>query len=307
MTVRIAYIISAYKLPALLVRLVRRLDAPGTRFLIHVDAKTPDAVFRAMADPVSSMPNVTFLPRHLCHWGDFGHVRATLGGLRTIIASGPPFDQVVLLTGQDYPIKSNAEIASTLGASGGRVFMRTFPLPTEHWTDGGMDRIEHHHIRIGQRLVVFPGAPFRGRLANAAWSRLCQALRLYRRLPGGLEPWGGSSYWCMPAECARYVNTFVETHPEVVSFFEHVYVPDEIFFNTVVMNSPFRDRVAGNDLRYYDWSAAADNPAVLTIRDLDALMQTSALFARKFDPGVDSAVLDRLDALIDARAEEPNA
>ena len=299
MTARLAYLISAYKLPAMLVRLVRRLDAPGARFLIHVDAKTPESAFRAMTDPVAGMPNVTFLPRHVCHWGDFGHVRATLVGLRTLIASGEPFDHVVLLTGQDYPLKPNATIASTLAASAGQVFMRTFPLPTEHWTDGGMDRIEQRHVRMGDRLVVFPGTPFRTRVASAVWARLSRALRLYRRLPEGVEPWGGSSYWCMPADCARYVDTFAETHRDFVKFFEHVYVPDEIFFNTVVMNSPFRDRVAGDDLRYYDWSAAADNPAVLTTRDFDALASTPALFARKFDPNTDAAVLDRLDAMID--------
>lgn len=296
--VRIAYIISAYKLPALLVRLVRRLDVPGTTFLIHVDAKTPDSVYREMAEPLAAMPNVRFLPRHVCYWADFGHVRATLKGLRELIAWGAPFDQVALLTGQDYPLKSNEEIAATLAGAGDRVFMRCFPLPSDHWTDGGMDRIENRHFRIRERLVAFPGVPFGSQAANAAWTRLCRTLHLYRRLPPGFQPYGGSSYWCMPAECARYVDTFARTNDRFVRFFEHVYVPDEIFFNTIVMNSPFRDRVTGDDLRYYAWRASADNPEILTSRDLDVLLTSGKLFARKFDPGVDAAVLDRVDAMV---------
>jgi hypothetical protein len=296
---RIAYIISAYKLPTLLVRLVRRLDGPEASFLIHVDAKTPETVYREMSEPLADRPNVHFLPRHRCYWGDFGHVRATLKGLRALIAGGRQFDYVVLLTGQDYPIKSNAEIAATLDAADARVFMHCFPLPNALWTDGGTDRIEHWHFRVGQRLVAFPGMPFRRPALNAAWSRIGRALHLHRRFPPGLRPYGGSSYWCMPADCARYVDAFARENERVVKFFEHVHVPDEIFFNTIVMNSPFRDRVAGDELRYTDWRAGGDNPAILTSRDLEALVQSRSLFARKFDPTVDAVVLDRLDAVLD--------
>lgn len=64
------------------------------------------------------------------------------------------------------------------------------------------------------------------------------------------------------------------------------------------MNSSFRDRVAPDDLRYVDWTGGGDHPKVLTLRDLDALLASSKLFARKFDPTVDEVVLDRLDATV---------
>ncbi|HSJ30536.1 MAG TPA: beta-1,6-N-acetylglucosaminyltransferase [Longimicrobiales bacterium] len=291
----VAYIISAYRLPGQLVRLVRRLDAPGTSFFIHVDAKSEDAVFRAMAEPLRDRPNVHFLPRHACYWGDFGHVQATLKGLSALLAAGQPFDYVVLLTGQDYPLRSNAEIAATLEAAAGQVMLHWMPIPNPHWTDGGAYRIEHWHFRLGRRPLSFPGAPFRHAWLNAAWSLPARLLRLRRSFPHGLSPYGGSSYWIMPADCARYVDGFVRSHPDFVRFFRHVRVPDEIFFHTIVMNSPFRGRVAADDLRYIDWGAGGDNPKVLTTADFDALMRSGKLFARKFDPHVDAVVLDRID------------
>ena len=66
----VAYIISAYKLPELLVRLVRRLDAPGTSTFIHVDARTHDGIYNAMAAPLARLPHVRFLPRHPCEYAD---------------------------------------------------------------------------------------------------------------------------------------------------------------------------------------------------------------------------------------------
>jgi hypothetical protein len=48
-----------------------------------------------------------------------------------------------------------------------------------------------------------------------------------------------------------------------------------------------------------DWSEGGASPRVLTSFDLDRLVRSSALFARKFDPRVDAAVIDALDAHID--------
>lgn len=291
----VAYIISAYKLPELLVRLVRRLDAPGTLTFIHVDAKTHDSVYQAMAAPLAGRPNVHFLPRYPCYWGDLGHVRATLEGLHALVASGQPFDYVVLLTGQDYPLRSNAEIGSTLRDAAGQVFMHWMPIPNEHWTDGGAYRIENWHFRVGRKSLSLPGTPFQHAVVNAGWSLAARILPLRRTFPAGLTPYGGSSYWMMPADCARYVDAYARCNPDFVRFFKYVHIPDEIFFHTIVLNSPFRGRVVADDLRYVDWGQGGDNPAILGTADFERLMQSRALFARKFDPEVDTAVLDRID------------
>jgi hypothetical protein len=299
--VNVAYVISAFKLPAMLLRLVRRLDAPGTSVFIHVDARTSAPVHRAMTEPLADRPDVRFLPRHPCHWGDFGHVRATLEGLRALIASGGRFDYVVLLTGQDYPLRSNPEIAAALRRADGRVLMSCMPVPNEHWTDGGSCRFEHWHFRIAGRVASFPGAPFGDGRLGGVWSSLTRRLGLTRSFPGGMLPYGGSSYWMMPADCARYVHDWTDAHPDWVRFFHHVHVPDEIFFQSIVMNSPFRNRVEQDDLRYIDWRGKGDSPKVLTSDDFDALMGSDKLFARKFDPSVDRAVLDRIDRALDDR------
>jgi hypothetical protein len=54
-----------------------------------------------------------------------------------------------------------------------------------------------------------------------------------------------------------------------------------------------------DDLRYVDWSEGGPSPRVLTSYDLERMVRSSALFARKFDPRVDAAVIDALDAHID--------
>jgi len=279
---RIAYIVSAYKLPAQLERLLRRLDAPGVSFCVHVDRKTRRAVHDEMLARTRDL-EVEFLPRHRSHWGGFGHVRATLKGIDHLVDNDVPFEYAVLLTGQDYPLRSPAAIAEFLGAANGRSFMSHWPVPFPGWGDrGGLDRIEDWHVITYRRVHL--------------------AVPLRRALPLGLEPYGGSPYWCLSRRLVDFVHGFVHANPRFVRFFEHVFVPDELFFQTIVMNSELRDSVENDNMRFIDWSREPA-PTVLTRDDLPTVLSSQKLFARKFDATVDAEVLDLLDAHIDREPE----
>jgi hypothetical protein len=277
---RVAYVVSAYKLPAQLERLLRRLAGPGVSFTVHVDRKTRRAVYREMVARTRDL-DVEFLPRHRSHWGAFGHVRATLKGIDRLVADGVPFDYAVLLTGQDYPLRAPAAIADFLGAARGRSFMNHWPLPYAGWgSRGGFDRVEDWHVITYRRLHL--------------------ALPLRRELPHGMEPYGGSPYWCLSRRLVDFVHGFVHANPDYVRFFEHVFVPDELFFQTIVMNSPLRDSVENDNLRFIDWSREPA-PVVFTKDDLQRLVAAPELFARKFDETIDADILDLLDAHIDGK------
>jgi hypothetical protein len=88
----------------------------------------------------------------------------------------------------------------------------------------------------------------------------------------------------------------VSKQAEFVRFFKYVDVPDELFFQTVIMNSPLCGSVVNDNLRYIDWKDPnAASPAILTTSDLESLTRSSKLFARKFDTTVDGDVLDLID------------
>jgi len=250
-----AYIISAYKLPEQLIRLVARLQGPSRSFYIHVDATAPAAVHERIVQGLTSHPNVHFLPRHACRWGDFGHVRATLKGLAAIDDSGLDPDYVALLTGQDYPIKSNEHIDQYLSRRAGASFMNHRPLPVEGLEQGGYERLP-------EGLV-----------------------------PGSLPIHFGSGYWCLHRDAVEYVAEFLRAHPAFVPFFEQVRVPDEMFFQTILLNSPLRGTIVNDDLRFIKWPG----PKVLTSDDWHEIQAAPDLFARKFDADTDAGIMDLID------------
>jgi len=270
----LAYILSAYKNLDQLARLVERLTAEGSVVYIHVDKKTDDAEHGRLERTLAGRPRVHLLERHVCHWGGFGHVRATLKGIDALLASGSDFEHLVLLTGQDYPIKPLAEIERFFAAHRGTSFMAYNGLPSESWSPkGGLGRIEYRHWR---------------------WRRHHLRLPWKRRFPTGVRPYGGGAYWNLSRACVEHVAEFVESHPDFVDFFRHVDIPDEVFFQTVLMNSELAGSVVNDNLRYIDWTRGR-MPALLERRDLPALRASAKLFARKFDVFHDAEILDLID------------
>jgi hypothetical protein len=279
--VTIAYLIRAHFLPAQLGRLVDRLDSEQAAFFIHVSAQTSVGTYAKMREAVGERANVQWLERVPTYYAGFSLLQPILIGLRAIAATETT-SHTVILSGQDYPTRPASEIETFLHQRPGESFVKHFALPAmNEWPDehGGLDRIQHWYFeRLNYR------------------TRLLRLPILRRRFPPGLQPYGGGSLCALSHDAVRYISSFVEEKPEVVRFFRHVKMPDEIFVPTVLLNSPFRDSVVGQEVHYVDWSRGGAHPKTLGVEDYDRIIESGKLFARKFDVRSDAEVLDMLDA-----------
>jgi hypothetical protein len=261
---------------------VGALRTQDVEFYVHVDRRTPRPLFDAMRAAVDDVADVTFVRRHASAWGTFGHVKASLEGIGGALASRAGVDYGLLLTGQDYPLRSNAEIAAFLHAAQGRSYMEHELLPRagEWWAGerGGLDRIQRWHFHLGERHVSLPGR---------------------RHLPWNWAPYGGSAHWTLSRACMQYVHRFADT-PVIKRFFRFTRSPDELFFQTILMHSALADTIVSDDLRYTKWQPPSPHPEVLDAADLDALKAARgrALFARKFDADASPELLDLVDSEI---------
>jgi hypothetical protein len=276
----VAYIVVTHKNPEQAGRLVRRLATDRARFLIHADKRSGAAFATDLRRAVEGTDKVTFLDRNPCFWGGFGMVEAILRGLTTLVDGDVPFGHAVVLSGQDYPLMPAAAIEGFLAASPDASYMTYTALPSPFWPGGGLDRVERFHVV--SRRAVHVRLPWR------------------RRVPGGLAPFGRGAWITLSRPAIRHVVDFVRANRRTVRFFRHVLHPDELFFQTVLMNSPLADRVVDDHLRYVEWGDDPGSPAVLRERDRDRLVGSGKLFARKFDPSVDDRILDLLDEHIES-------
>lgn len=283
-----AYIILAHHRPEAVVRLIRRLHAPDHGFFVHYNSRSADAEFQRLAQALGEFSNVTLLARQKCLWGDSGMIRAALAGIRELARLDFIYDYAILLTGQDYPIKSDAQIRAYLVSANGGSFMEATAWPIPHWEKGrAIKRIENFHVHL-------PVPPW---LRSLGWQPMWQHLTIpmKRKIPGGLHPYFGSAFWYLHRDCQKYLHMYVTRHPEYLRFFQHAMLPDECLIQTLLMNSEHASRITSRSLTFMEWRPPW--PGILTLADLPRLQQSDCLLARKFDTSTDAKILDRLDLM----------
>jgi Core-2/I-Branching enzyme len=279
--IREIYIILAHHLPDQVIRLVKRLETHQSTFLIHWDRRSSDSQLKSILARLDGC-DVAALPRHACYWGTFSIVAATLEGIRAACASPRGFDRLILLSGQDYPIKPAGFRDAFFRAHAGQSFVHHMPFPNADLPNGGWSRIQ---LKWERR----PDAPDR------VFQPVLDEFETVRDFPMGLEPHRGAQFWVMTEEAARYVHEFTNRHPEVLAFFEHVFVPDEIYFQTVLASSGLAQKIQNDTAHFLEWKRPGN---VLVSSDLENLQQTYHLFARKFDSTVDPHIFDLIDETI---------
>jgi hypothetical protein len=275
----VAYIVMAHTAPEQVGRLIRRLSAgdAATSFFIHVDRKSPRSVATELAEQIRSVPNCDFMRSRKVYWGHWSQIAVSIDGLGAIERSGHDPDQSVLVTGQHYPIRPHDEIMGRL-ADPGAAFIQCEPLPNDDWWPhqrGGLDRFERVWVRRPRmQMEMLP--------------------LVKKQLPARYRPWGGSAYWSLGREHRKRMLEAIDER-DLMRRFRHSLAGDEVFFQTVLMNSPLRESIVNDSLVFAIWKPRANNPETLTSGDLEAMAGSDKLFARKIDARADPALPDAID------------
>jgi len=278
-------------MPDHLGRSIAALRDGEARFYIHVDRKVADEPFLA-----HRAPDVEFLEHRLpVYWGQWQMVAATLRLMALATERADP-DYLVLLSGTCYPFRSPRHIQRLLGdGPGDSVFLNAVPMPNDALTKP-ISRLERYRFRSDRSrfdnyrraLPIMVRGPHRGARFSRGWF----LSRDWRR-ELGMAPYGGSSWWALPADAASHVLAFAERERRVVRFFENTRSPDESFFQTVIANSSLAPRIRRN-LTYADWTAGGSHPAWITPAHVERFAQPGPFieggpygrgelcFARKF-------------------------
>jgi hypothetical protein len=271
---------------------------------------------------LEAMPGVHVLMAS-CRYGDFSHLDRYFAAVDWLDANMVEFDWLENITGQDYPLRPIAEIEGILASSGVDGYLQyapVFPDQTPPDADQGAapgyrlcrpfdaaTRYQYRHWRIGR-----PSA------AKQRWLRPLMAI-------DWIQPWirvslafstvgirrsntvftddfvcyGGSFFCTLSASCVRYARNFARENPDIVAFFRDTLAPDEVFLQTVLVNSG-KFNLVPDRKRYIDYSSTRNNhPKVLGVPDVDAMLASGAHWARKFDTHRDAQVLDILDRFIE--------
>jgi hypothetical protein len=285
------FLIQAHKDLGQLNALVEQLRDDDFIVYVNLDRK-------CALDPHGVHPSARLVRNRVdVHWGTFSQVQAALNSLDQIVAEVPAFDKVVFLSAQDFPLLSNARLKDALAELSGRELLDTVAIGPEpgQWAAGF--RYQYFHRGDGSPLT---------RLACRIANRAMRAAGVTRRVPGGMRAYGGSSWWALSRACVQDILARVARDPGLVRFFRRCACPDEMFFQTLVMNSPFAGRVLGQNFRYVQWPEhGARNPKILDESDFERIAASRAHFCRKIDSAASARLMPRLLALRVGRVGTP--
>ncbi len=288
----LAHVILAHQDPIHIKRLANRLSSFSDVY-IHIDAKADIELFRL------DHPRVFFLDqRHHCTWGAWDAVRAEIELLRTAL-SRKNYDRIVFLQGADYPLKSDGEIFSFFESHRETEFMRACQCTG----------VESPYFYNKCRYYLFYNKP---NLLKKVLNKLTRIFNLRLRsgyIKDGEEKYPvywGSAQWAITGEFARYLLEFYDSHPRFNRWFYHSFPADELYFPTVMMNSPFsvktqkggaEEAVAGlqnwRNLHFFEYLPGSIR--VFTKEDAAFVASLPDLYIRKVNTKESEELLDLLD------------
>lgn len=282
---KIAVLLLAHKNAAQADRLINRLRHPAIRVFLHADKKSTLSNHR-FSSPVTLIKNTVPV-----YWGDFSPVQATLNGMKEIREQAGEFDYFILLSGQDYPIKPIQSLVDFLEKNKGKEFIGHGAVNKDGWK-AAMSRYQYYHFRKNKNVW--------GWFFFAGLRQLMKLSGIKRKPP--VPVWGGSQWFNITHAAFNYILDYTTANPEFTRYMKSCNFTDELFFQTILLNSPFKNNCINDPLRYINWSKEPGkknkSPEVITQKDLTALQQSPGFFARKFDDHIDAVVLDELDRVI---------
>lgn len=291
---RHAYLIIAHSNFSQLKTLLGLLDDERNDVFVHVDARAAN-FDEAVFDGACSKSALQFLkPRIAVHWGGVSIMRAEIALLKAAVAKGG-YDYYHLLSGMDLPIKSQDEIHSFFDANKGCEFLNMWEFKKSTFS-------RFHYY------TLFPEG------AGSFWPNLGNNIFKGLQMAVGAKynkdvTFAFASQWfSITEDFAKYV---IGSEGWLEKVFAHTNTCDEIFLATLLVNSPFKDRLydatvypantgSHANMRFIDWTRGESVRHPWTFRedDLEALLKREELFARKFDERVDKRIIELLEQQI---------
>jgi hypothetical protein len=258
---------------------------------IHIDARS-----NLPEDSFASEPNVWVIKKYKVYWGSYNQIIASLELFK--LAYSQDCDYYMFISGKDFPSKPNREIIAEIEKNPQTNYLDYGLLPRKRWLlNGGFDRMQLYWENLNDPKNVSLLNHFCG------FCRMLQKLlHLRRKLLPDISYYGGVNWANLSKETLTYVLQYLENHPEYLQSFRHTRTADEVWLQTIVMNSPYRTKTIKDSKRYADWNKGPEFPRTLRMDNYDDIIQFDAFFSRKFDVNVDAGILEKIRSYLQQKS-----
>lgn len=278
-----AFLIIAHKNDKTLKTLIEMLDDKDNDIFIHMDSKLAD-YDTSVTEKIAKKSRICHTERTNVQWSGYSQINVELLLLEKATGAGK-YEYYHLISGEDLPLMKPAEMHKFFEKNKGKEF-----LDFQSETFGWPQRVRYWYPfaeKWGRkywkftRLMTFAQKPFVHRNKDVTFQK-------------------GQNWFSITDDFARYA---VSKKAWIEKIFAKTWCCDEVFLQTVLINSKFKNNVYKDKrsarswdntccMRYIDWERGG--PYIFRESDFDELITCGMCFARKFDAKVDSKIIDKL-------------
>ena len=275
-----AYLIMAHNECGLLNKLIKSIDDERNDIFIHVDRKA-DYRINDLYRPQRS--NLFSIKQTNIQWGGDTQIKCEMNLLKAACKKGH-YSYYHLVSGVDLPIKSQDEIHEFFKKNRGKNYIKIDPVAMK--SSYHYERIRYYYFfqnLIGKKHGHIVGIVYK---LQALTLSLQKKMRINRLKKCSKVFYKGTNWFSITDEM---VQEILREESFIKKYCYCSLCADEIFVQTVAMNSDLKGTIVDQDLRCIDWKRG--NPWIWTREDATYLLsQNSNLFARKFSDKVDESI-----------------
>ncbi|MFB5759868.1 beta-1,6-N-acetylglucosaminyltransferase [Paenibacillus medicaginis] len=269
---KIAYFILAHHKPTMLNSLLQSIYDESNIYMIHVDAKSEEDVHRLAIQWAESFSNIHILHSRSVTWGCWSLVQLELDAIKELLRLDVEWTHYINLSGQDLPLVSQLNLKEFLETQPSTNFIQCIES-TEKYKGVALNNFFIEDV--GELKILGERPPFEHYFIE------------------GMKAFNGSQWRIITREFAHYA-VYSPLAFDMQDYFRYSHVSDEQYFQTLAMNSPFREKTLSKNFRYIVMSVGKDGLGranTLQSSSLFELFNSDVFFARKFDDQIDPSII----------------
>ncbi len=292
MVCRHAYLIMCHTNIKQLLILLSLLDDERNDVYLHIDKKTTGYSIENIKHSIKKS-NLYLVNSITVSWGGDSQIKAELQLLSEAIKTFHSYYH--LISGMDLPLKTQNEIHSFFLEHNGLDFVSLEKTHPHNLSKSYMYRLNYYYLF--QNLIGRNKNGFVYKLQEISLN-IQKRFNICRTKNSLIKFQKGSNWFSITHKTACFVlNEFSKYNNQ----FRFTLCADEIFLQTILINSSMTSTIIDDNLRFIDWSRGG--PYTFRIEDYDSLIHSEKLFARKFDMTIDDSIIKKIQDFLQKQSE----
>lgn len=264
------FCITAYKEFDYLISLVQQLVDEECFVYVHIDKKTANG---GILNKLNNIPHATAISEYKIPWGGIQHVKAIISLIKLACNDHKEDFYLHVITGQDCLCQKKSELKKFFYEGNDKNYMSCSDKEDSHFRF----KVFYRNDFLNYKKTI-------GKLLTKAFYIIQRFLFISRKPPLNYKIHKGMVYVSITRQFSNYLLNFLESTngKKLFNWLKWCFVPEEFFFQTILMNSPYSETCKKNNYRFALWEKKhGTQPGILDEKDFKTIKNGNYFFARK--------------------------